>query len=54
MAEKSAAILTIKDAPNMTRKGRKSVANWLRDHAKWLEEDGDKYSNRFIGRYLYR
>ena len=51
--EKSAAIVTIFDAPSMTKKGKREIANWLRKHAKWLEEDGDKYSKLFRGRYLY-
>ena len=51
--EKSAAIVTIKDAPSMTKRGRRQIAAWLRKHADWLEQDGDKYSKRFTGRYLY-
>ena len=51
--EQSAAIVTIKDAPSMTKRGRKQIAAWLRKHADWLEQDGDKYSKRFTGRYLY-
>ena len=51
--EKSAAIVTIKDAPSMSKRGRKAIAKWLRQHADWLEADGDKYSKRFTGRYLY-
>lgn len=54
MAEKSAAVITIKDAPAMTKKGRKEVADWMRDQAKFLEEDGARFSNRFRARYLYR
>ena len=50
--EYSAAIITIKGAPNMTRKGRGQIAAWLRKHADWLEQDGDKYSKRFTGRYI--
>lgn len=51
--EQSAAIVTIKDAGSMTRRGRKAVADWLRKHATWLEKDGHAYSKRFTGRYLY-
>ena len=51
--EYSAAIVTIKDAPSMTKRGRKAIAAWLRKHAVWLEQDGDKYSKRFTGRYIY-
>lgn len=51
--EYSAAIITIKDAPSMTKRGRRAIAAWLRKHAMWLEQDGDKYSKRFTGRYIY-
>ena len=49
----SAAIITIKNAAGMTKKGRRRIATWLRKHADWLEKDGDKYAKRFTGRYLY-
>ena len=52
--ERSAAIVTIKDAPSMSKRGRRAIATWLRKHANWLEQDGDKYSKRFVGRYLYQ
>ncbi len=54
MKEKSAAILTVKDAPKMTRRGRKNIAEWLRRQAAFLEHNGDELSNRFTARYLYR
>lgn len=50
---KSAAIVTIKDAASMTKKGRKAVANWLRKKASCLEQNGQLYSRRFVARYLY-
>ena len=49
---KSAAILTIKDASNMTKSGRKNVADWLRNQADLLEEDGWNFSKAFRARYL--
>lgn len=52
--QKSAAIVTIRDAGRMTKKGRRAIAAWLRRHAEWLEQHGDQYSTRFTGRYLYR
>ncbi len=52
--EKSAAVLTIKDAPAMTKRGRKQIADWLRKQADWLEKDGAVYADRFRARYLYR
>ena len=51
--EKSAAILTIKDAPKMTASGRRAVAQWLRKQAKFLEKDGSGFAKRFTARYLY-
>jgi hypothetical protein len=54
MSEKSAAILTIKDAERMTKKGRKEIATWLRRQAEWLTKHGDNYSKGFRARYLYR
>ena len=52
--EKTAAVLTIKDAGEMTTRGRKAVAEWLRKQASWLEKDGHVYAPRFRARYLYR
>lgn len=52
--ERSAAIVTIKDAPKMTKRGRRAIAGWLRKHATWLEEDGHRYATRFTGRYIYK
>jgi hypothetical protein len=53
-AEKSAAIITIKDAPEMTRRGRREIAKWMRRQADFLESDGTAFSKRFTARYLYR
>jgi chromosomal replication initiation ATPase DnaA len=49
----SAAILTIKDAANMTPKGRRQVADWLRRQAKDLLSLGDQYDKTLRARYLY-
>lgn len=54
MKEKSAAIVTIKDASKMTAKGRKKIANWLRGRAALLEKHGDLMSSRFTARYIYK
>lgn len=54
MKEKSAAVLTLKDAPSMTKKGRKDIALWLRRQAGFLEKHADKLSHRFTARYIYR
>lgn len=53
-AEKSAAVLTIKDAPDMTPRGRREVAAWLRQQADFLVSDGEHFAPRFRARYLYR
>ena len=54
MSDKSAAILTVKDAPKMTPRGRKQIATWLRRQAAFLESDGKRFASRFTARYLYR
>lgn len=53
MAERTAAILTIRNAPNMTKRGRKLVADWMRRCADTFEADGQAYSLLFTARYLY-
>ena len=52
--EKSAAILTIRDAPTMGERGRKAIAAWLRRQAGFLERHAKELSPRFRARYLYR
>lgn len=51
--EGCAAIVTIKDASNMSSSGRRAIAKWLRNHADMLVKDGKNYSKRFVGRYMY-
>ena len=51
---KSAAIVTVKDAQKMTKRGRKAIATWLRRQASFLEKHGTEFSGRFTARYLYR
>lgn len=53
-SEKSAAVLTIKDAQRMTPKGRKDVAEWLREQARFLVEFGTEYAPRYRSRYMDR
>ncbi len=53
--ERSAAIVTIHDAPNMTPKGARDIAAWLERTAKMLR-DGEArkvLAGRFRARYLY-
>lgn len=51
---RSAAILTIHEAPRMTTAGRRRIAKWIRFQANYFELHGKQYSKRFIARYLYR
>jgi hypothetical protein len=53
-AEKSAAILTVKRADAMTKRGRKAIAAWLRRQATFLERHGAEFAGLFRARYLYR
>ena len=50
---KTAAIITIRDCPKMSGKGRKAIGKWLRKQAEYFEQYGNKYANRFTARYLY-
>ena len=52
--EKSAAIVTIKDAAKMNKAGRKKIAAWLRGRAELLEKHGDLMASRFTARYTYK
>ena len=54
MKDKLVAIVTIKKPAEMTKKGRKQVANWLRGRAVLLEKHGDLMASRFTARYTYR
>lgn len=51
--EKVAASVHIYNAPEMTKKGRREIAAWLRKHADWLLKEGDNYAKSFRGRYFY-
>ena len=48
------AKLTIWRAGEMTRRGRREVAAWLRASAADLEEMGEQYAPRFSARYMAR
>jgi hypothetical protein len=52
-ATKAAAIVTIFDAPKMSKAGRKRIAKWLRSRADLLEGHGDLMASRFVSRWLY-
>lgn len=54
MTEKTAAVLTIHNADNMTSEGRHEIAKWLRRQASFLVREGDNMSDRFRARYMFR
>jgi hypothetical protein len=51
---KSAAELLIKNAMDMTPKGRKDIAKWLRKCATGIVKDGHLYAERITFKYLYK
>lgn len=53
MSDNVAAKVTIKAANLMTKKGRRAIADWLRDQADALVEFGDQYATKYEARYLY-
>lgn len=53
MVEKSAAILTIRDAAEMTEEGRKEIARWLRRQTNLLLKHNTELASRYTARYLY-
>lgn len=54
MPLESAAIITIKDAPAMSRKGRCEIAQWMRRQATFFVQHGERYADgTFRARFLY-
>ena len=51
---RTAAIITIRAADQMTPEGRNDIATWMRKQADFLCEHGDEYSKEFRARYLYK
>ena len=51
--EKCAATLTVHQAGDMSKEGRKAIAEWLRLQAKSIIKDGEKYSKRYTAKYMY-
>jgi len=49
----SAAVLTIKDAGNMTPAGRRAIARWLDKQKAFFLKYGKDYSAVCRARYLY-
>jgi hypothetical protein len=53
MKTKSAAILTIHNAADMTPKGRKQIIAWLKNQIANVEQYHSQMSKRFTARYIY-
>ncbi len=51
--EKVAAKVTIHRGSEMTKRGRRQIANWLRRQAAFLESHGDEMANRFTASWRY-
>lgn len=54
--EKSAAVLTIKDAALMTKRGAADIAKWLRRQADMMDdaEARGTLADRYRARYIYK
>lgn len=55
MKSKTAAVLTIKAPGKMTRRGRRSIAAWLRRHARYMDRRAHNIFTKgnFTARYIY-
>jgi len=51
--ERCAVSITIHDAASMTPFGKKAIAEWLREQAKSLVQEGSNYSKLFRASYRY-
>lgn len=51
---KTAAIVTIREPQRMSKKGRSSIAKWLRKQAYYLEKYGATLAPKFQARYIYK
>jgi hypothetical protein len=51
--EKVAAKVTIHRGADMTKRGKRQIANWLRRQADFLESHGDQMANRFTASWRY-
>lgn len=50
---KIAATVIIRRGADMTKRGRKQIAGWLRRQAAFLENHGDRMASRYIGTWRY-
>lgn len=52
--ERTAAVVTVFRAPDMTLSGRRAIARWLRQQAIYIERYANNLAaERFTARYLY-
>jgi hypothetical protein len=51
--EKTAAVVTIHRAGEMSPRGRRRIAAWLRRQAGFLEKYPNELSSRYTARYIY-
>ncbi len=51
--DEAAAIVTIRRPSEMTARGRKDIAAWLRRQARFLETHAHQMADRFTARYMY-
>lgn len=51
--DKTAAIVTVFRAPDMSTNGRRRIAEWLRRQASVLERNASKLARRYTARYIY-
>lgn len=52
--EKSAAVVTVFRATDMTTQGVNDVARWMERQARWLRKHAHECGPRFVARFLYR
>lgn len=53
MARLAAAVLTIRDASDMSIGGKKRIYKWLLKQARAFKKEGHLYAKNFRARYLY-
>ncbi len=50
---RTAAVITVHDASNMTQKGRHRIAEWMFRQAYFLMYHSKELAKRYTARYLY-
>ena len=50
---KHVSVLTVRDVSKMSKRGRASIAAWLRRQALFIEQHGEEVADRYRARYLY-